>query len=61
MEHACIQKTTFRFIKRQKPKMCTRCWREEAIGIKSAREGFNESYKEHIDEAIASTQEDGSS
>ena len=42
------------------PKMCVRCWREEATGIKSAREGFNESYKDHIEEAIASTKEDGS-
>ena len=44
----------------KKPKMCVRCWREEATGIKSAREGFNESYKDHIEEAIASTKEDGS-
>ena len=26
---------------------------------KIAREGFNESYKEHIEEAIANTKEDG--
>ena len=44
----------------KKPKMCVRCWREEATGIKSAREGFNESYKDHIEEAITSTKEDGS-
>jgi len=44
----------------KKPKMCVRCWREEATGIKSAREGFNESYREHIEEAIANTKEDGS-
>lgn len=44
----------------KKPKMCTRCWREEATGIKSARQGYNESYKDHIQEAIANTQEDGS-
>ena len=43
----------------KKPKMCVRCWREEATGIKIAREGFNESTK-IIEEAIASTQEDGS-
>ena len=48
------------FLNGKKPKMCVRCWREEATGIKSARQSYNESYRHHIEEAVASTNEDGS-
>jgi len=43
----------------EKPKVCVRCWREEASGIKSARLSYNDQYANHINEAIASTSEDG--
>lgn len=32
-----------------RPKMCTRCFREEDAGIKSARQGWNEKWKEDIE------------
>ena len=43
----------------EKPKVCVRCWREEAIGVKSARMSYNDQYRAHIQEAISSTSEDG--
>ena len=35
-----------------RPKMCTRCFREEDAGIKSARQGWNEKWKEDIEYII---------
>jgi sulfatase maturation enzyme AslB (radical SAM superfamily) len=43
----------------RKAEMCQRCWREEATGIKSARQGYNESYERFINEAKATTTESG--
>lgn len=43
----------------EKPKVCVRCWREEAIGVKSARQNYNDQYSNHIAEALSSTTPDG--
>lgn len=44
----------------ERPPICVRCFREEDAGVKSSREGWNEAYGHLVDEAIASTNEDGS-
>lgn len=44
----------------EKPEMCSRCFSEEAAGLKSARQSFNEQFEEYIEDSIESTGDDGS-
>lgn len=44
----------------EKISICQRCYSEEDVGVKSAREAWNEKYGKKIHKQLASTQEDGS-
>ena len=40
------QKIRKQFLNNERPKMCTRCFREEDAGVRSARQAWNDKWRE---------------
>ena len=43
-----------------RPEICSRCWREEDAGVRSARQVFNDQFSEEIPKQLEDTGTDGS-
>jgi MoaA/NifB/PqqE/SkfB family radical SAM enzyme len=48
-------------LKGERPAACRFCFRDEDLGVQHYRRDFNKEYSDYIDQAVASTSEDGSS